>query len=92
METYGNEALNAIKSTLSASIGCTNSYSGDVVYGSETRVAVRECLMHSAMRKETLMCDLLKKNVCMVQCRLSVHLYGIQECWVNTNATKWNFS
>lgn len=87
METYGNEAVNAIKSTLSASIGCTNSYSGDVVYGAETRVAVRECLMHSAMRKETLMCDLLKKFM-HGSVQIISTLYGIHECWVNTNATK----
>lgn len=93
METYGNEALNAIKSTLSASKGCTNSSSGGVVDGAETRVAIRECLMLSVMRKGTLKCDLLKSiNIYTVQCRLSVHLYGTQECLMNTNATKWNFS
>lgn len=95
METYGNEAPNTIKCTLSTSIGCTNSSSGGVLYGAETRVAVRECLMHSAMRKETLRCDLLKiLNRYMAQCRLLVHLYGTQECLVlvNTYASKWKFS
>lgn len=92
-DTYGNKALNAIKSTLSASKGCTNSSSGGVVYGAETRVAIRECLMLSVMRKGTLKCDLLKSiNIYTVQCRLSVHLYGTQECLMDTNATKWNFS
>lgn len=78
METYGNEALNAIKSTLSASKGCTNSSSGGVVYGAETRVAIRECLMHSVMRKGTLKCDLLKSiNIYTdtVRCRLYQYTY-----------------